>query len=270
MAGFSSHWALAFGLLGNIVSFMVFLSPIPTFYQIYKKKTSEGFQSVPYVVALFSCMLWIFYAFLKSNTTLLITINSVGLFIETIYISFYLFYAPKKPRVQTLKLLVLFIVFGFGFIVLSTLYLVKPSQRAIVVGWICLVFSLCVFIAPLCIVRRVIQTKSVEYMPILLSFFLTISAVMWFFYGLLIKDFVVAVPNVLGFSFGVIQMLLYVAYKNADKNKTNHEQEQEQELPTVMQKQVVVLEEQNISDQTMEIVKLSAVLQSEINTLPQV
>ncbi|XP_057804876.1 bidirectional sugar transporter SWEET13-like [Salvia miltiorrhiza] len=212
MAGFSWQWAFAFGLLGNIVSFMVFLSPIPTFYAIYKRKTSEGYQSIPYVVALFSSMLWIFYAFLKSNTTLLITINSFGCFIETIYVCFYLFYAPNK--VQTLKMIVLLIICGFGLIVVSTMFLVRPSQRAMVVGWICLVFSLCVFVAPLCILRRVIQSESVEYMPFLLSLFLTLSAVMWFFYGLLIKDYNVAVPNVVGFSFGVLQMALYVRYKN--------------------------------------------------------
>ncbi|KAL6959148.1 Bidirectional sugar transporter sweet14 [Sarracenia purpurea var. burkii] len=100
MGGLSpQNLAFAFGLLGNIISFFVFLSPLPTFYQIYKKKSTEGFQSVPYVVALFSAMLLMYYAFLKSNSTLLITINSFGCFIETFYIAVYLFYAPKKVKV---------------------------------------------------------------------------------------------------------------------------------------------------------------------------
>ncbi|KAL2515142.1 Bidirectional sugar transporter SWEET [Forsythia ovata] len=232
----------------------------PTFYQIYKKKSSEGFQSIPYVVALFSAMLWMYYAFLKSdNTTLLITINSVGCFIETIYICFYLFYAPNK--VQTVKIILLLIVGGFGLIVLSTQLVVKASERAHVVGWMCLVFSLCVFIAPLGIVKQVIRTKSIEYMPFLLSFFLTISAVMWFFYGLLLKDYNIAIPNVLGFSFGILQMVLYVIYKNADRTAMNDKQKLP-ELP----KKIIILEEHKIpelSEQIIDIVKISALLNAE-------
>uniref|UniRef100_A0A3Q7H285 Bidirectional sugar transporter SWEET n=1 Tax=Solanum lycopersicum TaxID=4081 RepID=A0A3Q7H285_SOLLC len=223
MAGFSDHWTFAFGVLGNIISFFVFLSPLPTFYNIYKKKSTEGYQSIPYVVALFSAMLWIYYAFLKTNTTLLVTINTFGCFIETLYVGFYLFYAPKKARVQTIKLLLLLVVGGFGAIILITQFLFKGAIRAQIVGWICLVFSLCVFVAPLCIVRQVIKTKSVEYMPFLLSVFLTLSAVMWFFYGLLLKDFNIAIPNVLGFIFGILQMILYVMptfYKMYKKKST--------------------------------------------------
>ncbi|KAK1422397.1 hypothetical protein QVD17_25494 [Tagetes erecta] len=214
MSGTLAHLTLAFGLLGNVVSFMVFLAPIPTFYKVYKKKSTEGFQSAPYVVGLFSAMLWIYYAFLKSNVLLLITINSVGCFIETLYICFFLFYAPKKARMESLKLIVLLIVVGFGLIVVLTQFLASGVTRGVIVGWICLVFSLCVFVAPLGVLRQVIKTKSVEYMPILLSVALTLSAVMWFFYGLLLGDFNIAIPNVLGFTLSVIQVILYFKYKN--------------------------------------------------------
>ncbi|RZC60551.1 hypothetical protein C5167_022295 [Papaver somniferum] len=154
------QWAFIFGILGNIVSIMVCLAPLPTFYRIYKKKATEGFQSIPYVVSLFSAMLWIYYAVLKTDAFLLITINSIGCVIETIYITIFLIYAPKNAR------------------------------------------------------RLVIKTKSVEFMPFSLSFFLTLSAILWFSYGLLLKDLYVALPNVAGFVFGVLQMLMYAIYKN--------------------------------------------------------
>ncbi|WOL00592.1 bidirectional sugar transporter SWEET14 [Canna indica] len=216
MAGLSlDHpWAFTFGILGNLISFMVYLAPLPTFYRVHRKKSTEGFQSVPYVVALFSATLWIFYAFLKTGAGLLITINSLGCLIETAYILVYFLYAPKPAKIFTAKLVGAVNVGMYGLIVLLTLMLSDGSKRTEIIGWICMCFSVSVFVAPLAIIRVVIRTKSVEFMPFFLSFFLTLSAVVWFAYGLLTNDIYVALPNVLGFIFGILQMALYIAYKD--------------------------------------------------------
>ncbi|CAM0912431.1 unnamed protein product [Alopecurus aequalis] len=208
-------WAFAFGLLGNVISFMTYLAPLPTFYRIYKNKSTQGFQSVPYVVALFSAMLWIYYALLKSDECLLITINSAGCVIETIYIVVYLTYAPKQAKLFTAKILLLLNVGVFGLILLLTLLLSEGNKRVAMLGWVCVGFSVSVFVAPLSVIRLVVRTRSVEFMPFPLSLSLTVSAVVWFLYGLLIKDKYVALPNILGFTFGVIQMGLYALYRNA-------------------------------------------------------
>ncbi|KAL5096136.1 hypothetical protein RYX36_000463 [Vicia faba] len=166
--------ALTFGMLGNIISFMVFLAPISTFYRIYKKKSTEGFQSLPYLVALFSSMLWLYYALLKKDAFLLITINSFGCVVETIYIILYIIYAPKHARNLTFKLLSAMNVGSFALILLVTNYAVHGSVRVQVLGWICVTLSVSVFAAPLSIV----------------------------------------LPNVLGFGLGLVQMLVYVIYRN--------------------------------------------------------
>nr|XP_020149489.1 bidirectional sugar transporter SWEET14-like [Aegilops tauschii subsp. strangulata] len=224
-------WAFAFGLLGNVISFMTYLAPLPTFYRIYRSKSTQGFQSVPYVVALFNAMLWIYYALLKSNECLLITINSAGCIIETIYIVIYLTYAPKQAKLFTAKILLLLNVGVFGLILLLTLLLSEGEKRVVMLGWVCVGFSVSVFIAPLSVIRLVVRTRSVEFMPFSLSLSLTISSVVWFLYGLLIKDKYVALPNILGFAFGVIQMGLCAVYRNAtpttapkdvDDPMTNH------------------------------------------------
>ena len=50
---------------------------------------------------------------------------------------------------ESLKLIILLIVVGFGLIVVLTQFLASGVTRGVIVGWICLVFSLCVFVAPL-------------------------------------------------------------------------------------------------------------------------
>ncbi|XP_028776341.1 bidirectional sugar transporter N3-like [Neltuma alba] len=218
--------ALTFGILGNFISFLVFLAPLPTFYRIYKKKSTEGFQSIPYLVALFSCMLWLYYAYLKTHALLLITINSFGCVIEVIYILAFITYAPREARKLTIKLIGAMNLGSFGLIMLVTQFAIHDAAlRVHVLGWICVSISVCVFAAPLSIMAQVVRTKSVKYMPFTLSFFLTLSAVMWFAYGLFRRDICVAVPNVLGFALGLMQMVLYGIYRDGGKKMMEGEKE---------------------------------------------
>ncbi|OMO99975.1 SWEET sugar transporter [Corchorus capsularis] len=122
----------------------------------------------------------------------------------------------------------------FSLILIFTHFLVKGSIRIQVLGWICVAISVSVFAAPLSIVARVIKTKSVEFMPFNLSFFLTLSAIMWFAYGLFIKDLCVALPNVLGFILGMIQMLLYGIYRNSPKGIEEEKKQPDQQLKTIV------------------------------------
>ncbi|XP_074278440.1 bidirectional sugar transporter N3-like [Silene latifolia] len=210
-------WVFAFGILGNVISFMVFLAPLPTFIRVYKKKSTEGFQSIPYVVAIFSAMLWIYYAMLKGNSLLLITVNVAGVIIETIYVVVYITYAPRQAKMFTLKLLLFMNFGGFGVIVLLCHYLTKGETRIQAFGWVCVAFSVSVFAAPLSVMRLVIRTKSVEFMPFNLSLCLTLTATIWFFYGFVQKDLYITLPNIVGFVFGVVQMILYGIYRKYDK-----------------------------------------------------
>ncbi|KAF8394519.1 hypothetical protein HHK36_020729 [Tetracentron sinense] len=212
----SSPFLFTFSIVGNIVSFMVFLAPLPTFYRICKKKSTEEFQSIPYVIALFDAILLLYYGILKAEEGMfIIIINIIGCIIEAIYIAIYMVYAPKEPRIFTVKLLFVFVVGVDGLIMLLTFLFTDGRRRVTIVGWISAAFCVSVFAAPLSIIGLVIRTKSVEYMSFTLSFFLTLCAIVWFFYGLLIKDFFIALPNILGFAFGVAQMILIIIYKNA-------------------------------------------------------
>ncbi|XP_056860966.1 bidirectional sugar transporter SWEET15 isoform X3 [Raphanus sativus] len=145
--------AIIFGILGNAISFCVFLAPLPTFYRIYKNKSTESFQSLPYQVSLFSCMLWLYYALIKQDAFLLITINSFGCVVETIYIALFFAYATREKRMAAMKLFFTINVAFFSLILMVTHFAVKnPSLQVSVIGWICVAISVSVFAAPLTIV----------------------------------------------------------------------------------------------------------------------
>ncbi|KMT07390.1 hypothetical protein BVRB_6g150160 [Beta vulgaris subsp. vulgaris] len=212
------------GILGNIISGLVYLAPLPTYRRIYKKKSTEGFQPLPYVVALFSAMLWLYYALLKEKDVFLISINSAGCFIETLYIAVHYAYGSKKTRIFTATLVFSLNLVIFGVIVLIIqLILGDTSESRIkVLGIICAVVSTTVFAAPLTIMVKVIRTRSVEFMPFTLSFCLTLCAVIWFVYGLLRRDLFISIPNVFGFILGLLQMVLYIVCKHCCFSKEAH------------------------------------------------
>ncbi|KAE8692773.1 Bidirectional sugar transporter N3 [Hibiscus syriacus] len=190
-------------------------------------------------------MLWLYYALVKKGAFLLITINSFGCVVETVYISMYLAYASKDSRKSAMKLFVAMNVVIFSFILILTHFMLKSSIRVPVIGWICVSISVSVFAAPLNIMARVVRTKSVEFMPFNLSFFLTLSAVMWFSCGLFIKDLCVALPNVLGFILGMLQMILYAVYRHSER--------------------ATAMDEKKLPEQTKNIVVLGTLSASEVH-----
>jgi len=76
------------------------------------------------------------------------------------------------------------------------------------------------YASPLSIMRTVIKTKSVEYMPFFLSLGVFLCGTSWFIYGLLGKDPFVSVPNGVGSALGAMQLILYAVYKDWKQNNT--------------------------------------------------
>ncbi|XP_022718988.1 bidirectional sugar transporter SWEET9-like isoform X4 [Durio zibethinus] len=182
------------------------------------------------MVALSSAMMLLYYGTLKTDANLIISINSIGCATEVIYLVLYFIYAPKREKVFTVKWIIIFNLGGYCLIMVLTNLLIERSKRVTVMGWICAVYNVAVFASPLSIMRHVIRTKSVEHMPFFLSFFLTLCATMWFFYGIFLEDFYIALPNVLGFLFGIAQMILYVIYKNPNKDVEVTEKQQKGDI----------------------------------------
>ncbi|KAK9292992.1 hypothetical protein L1049_020975 [Liquidambar formosana] len=216
------------GIIGNIISILVFASPIGTFRRVVKKKSTENYKALPYITTLMSTSLWTFYGLLKPGGLLVFTVNGAGAVLQFIYVTLFLIYAPKDIKVKSMKLVAILDVGFLGSVIAVTLLAIHGSLRLTFVGVLCAALTLGMYASPLTVMTTVVKTKSVEYMPFFLSFFLFLNAGVWSAYAVLVKDFYIGVPNAIGFLLGSAQLILYAIYNNKSESTKSTEAMEEE------------------------------------------
>ncbi|KAJ6803342.1 bidirectional sugar transporter SWEET1a isoform X1 [Iris pallida] len=214
---------LVFGIFGNVSALFLFLSPVFTFRRIVKKRSTEEFSGVPYNMTLLNCLLsaWYGLPFVSPNNTLVWTINGTGTVLEVAYVTMFLVFARKDTRAKMAGLLALVCSVFAAVALVSLLVLHGENGRKVFCGTAASVFSICMYASPLAVMRLVIETKSVEFMPFPLSLFSFLCGTSWFIYGILGRDVFIMVPNGCGSALGAAQLILYAMYrKNKGPGKT--------------------------------------------------
>ncbi|KAL0650492.1 hypothetical protein Bca4012_093183 [Brassica carinata] len=87
------------GVIGNVISVLVFLSPVETFWKIVKRKSTEEYKSLPYICTLLGSSPWTYYGIVTPGEYLVSTVNGFGALVEIIYVSLFVLYAPRHLKV---------------------------------------------------------------------------------------------------------------------------------------------------------------------------
>ncbi|KAJ8616240.1 hypothetical protein MRB53_035612 [Persea americana] len=180
---------MAVGVMGNAASLLLYAAPILTFKRVIKKKSTEELSCVPYILALSKCLLHTWY----------------GLPI-------------KQACLMVVPVFAMFFVTAF----VSTFAVHDHHHRKLLVGSVGLVASVAMSGAPLVAAKRVIQTKSVEFMPFYLSFFSFLACLLWMTHGLLAHDILLASPNLVGTPLAITQLVLYFIYRKNNSAPDQH------------------------------------------------
>ena len=69
------------------------------------------------------------------------------------------------------------------------------------------------------LLRDVIRTKSVEKLPFPFISCSFVGSSLWYFYGLLIDDSFVQVPNAIGATLAASQLVLFIIYPSKQKSR---------------------------------------------------
>ncbi|CAL5208137.1 unnamed protein product [Lathyrus oleraceus] len=212
------------GIIGNVIAFGLFLSPSPTFYKIIKKKDVEEYKSDPYIATMLNCAFWMFYGlpFVHPNSILVVTINAVGLVLEFVYLTIFYIYGNNKERKKLLLFLLTGTIFLVFIVLITMLALHNTTERTLVVGIICDIFNIMMYISPLTVMAKVIKTKSVKYMPFSLSMASFLNALCWTTYALLHPfDIYILISNSVGVISGLVQLILYAYIRCKGENNND-------------------------------------------------
>lgn len=214
-----------FGVFGNAFALFLFLAPTITFKRIVEKKSTEQFSGVPYVMTMLNCLLsgWYGLPFVSPNNLLVSTINGTGAVIELVYVVIFIALATKREKAKVLGLSAC-VLSIFAAVALVSVFALHGGTRKLFCGLAATVASIIMYASPLSIMRTVIKSKSVEFMPFFLSLFVFLCGASWFVFGLLGRDPFIAVPNGLGSALGAAQLILYCIYRDKDAKKSSPEE----------------------------------------------
>lgn len=216
-----SPTAQQLALAGVIIGIMLSLSPIPTFIDIaIHSKTTGGYTVAPYISSLVCSTCWLSYAVIAGGSKSdLIPLNAISFGIYAIYCSIFLYFSENRWKVIRIYMAVLIVL-------ALTVIAAVVVKSLLFIGVVATVANCVMFAAPLAVMQQVIQTKSVRYMPFLLSFSSFLCATVWLIWALIVRDYFVLIPNALGTFFGLIQLILYGIYWRMSTRGSQEETEQ--------------------------------------------
>lgn len=174
----------------------------------------QEFKPDPYVATVLNCAMWVFYGLpiVHPDSILVVTINGTGFLIEVIYVSIFIIYSHWGMRRKIFIALFVEAIFMAVVVIITMAAFHTHESRSMIVGLLCIVFNILMYTSPLTVMKRVIQTKSVKYMPFTLSLANFANGLVWMTYALLKFDPYILVPNGLGAVSGVVQLVLYATF----------------------------------------------------------
>ncbi|XP_042035697.1 bidirectional sugar transporter SWEET3b-like [Salvia splendens] len=249
---------IAVGISGNAASMLLYAAPIFTFSKVIRKKSIEEYSCVPYIMALLNCILYTWYGLpvvsYKWENFPVVTINGIGILLELSFILLYFYYASTDGKKKVAMMTLPVVLLSSSVVLLSAFAFHDHHHRKAFVGSIGLVASVAMYGSPLVAMKKVIQTKSVEFMPFYLSLFSFLASSLWMAYGLLSHDLFLASPNLVGSPLGILQLILYCIYRK--RGSVKQPQKWDLKTPSEKSEQHLEVKEANTVDKPIQYLKV--------------
>ncbi|KAI3409405.1 Bidirectional sugar transporter SWEET, partial [Psidium guajava] len=161
----------AAGIAGNVFALVLFMSPTPTFRRIVRNRSTEQFSGSPCIYTLLNSLICLWYGLplVSPGVIMAATVNGIGVVFQAFYVLIYIAYTSQAKKLKMLGLSISVLMLFLAMVFIS-LQFNDSCSRQIFFGYLSVASLISMFASPLFIMKLVIKTWSVEYMPSYLSF----------------------------------------------------------------------------------------------------
>jgi solute carrier family 50 protein (sugar transporter) len=202
-------WQEYVGWAATCLTMCFYISPVIPFINVCRGQiTYEQTPSIIIVTAYINCFCWYIYGDMIFSDQIKIC-NLIGAGSSLILICIYLLYEIKHYTLDAI-LNALIILTGSVSVYRGFTLVIDDNS---IIGKICVVTALIVFLSPLQIIYKVIKDKTYFLIPVYTAIVSLFSTGCWIIYGLSLKDLNIIFPNIIGMILGVVQIVIYYNYK---------------------------------------------------------
>lgn len=188
---------------------LYYLAPVNPFFRVLKGKLNfEDTPGVFVTTCYVNCFVWYVYGDMIFSDQVKYA-NCISAGISLLLMIIYLAYELKKYLVDSI-LNALILITG-TWAVYRALTIIIDDDR--IVGKICIGTSIIVYLTPIQIVYRVIKEKNYILIQVKTAWVYLFACATWIVYGILITDFYVVCPHVIGAILSCIQIIVYLNYR---------------------------------------------------------
>ncbi|XP_073408457.1 sugar transporter SWEET1 isoform X1 [Dendrobates tinctorius] len=173
------------------------------------RRTVDNIQFLPFLTTAVNNLGWLYYGILKKDWTL-ITVNSIGASLQSLYIVAFIVYTSDKrhPLSQVLLSLgVLILAYTYFY-----LWIPDVDARLNQLGLFCSVFTISMYLSPMADLAQIIRSKSTKCLSFPLTVTTLLTSTSWVLYGLQRRDPYIMVPNFPGIVTSILRLWLFRKY----------------------------------------------------------
>ena len=207
-----------FGWIGTALALYFYIAPVVPFWKVIKgEMTWKQSPGVLLLCSFLNCILWSDYGLITDQFSIYFA-NGIGGAITLIFITIFLIHVADRKVL--LSLFYNFFLICCIVEIYFVFYYLVPSEAT---GYIANVFNVLMYAAPGEKIYQICKGASYQLIPIWSTIGGTACSAMWMCYGIAQVDYYVIVPNALGVLASIIQIVVYIIYRQKQKNNPKTE-----------------------------------------------